>query len=90
VAAGFTCRTRTAAEGSPGRRIAARFLGSRVDERPVVEEHVREVEPEVVKRILAGVGQVRRAIESGVFHPAPSTMNCSGCGYRAVCRARVG
>ena len=43
-----------------------------------------------VKRTLAGVERVRRAIESGVFYPAPSPMNCSGCGYRAACRAWAG
>jgi CRISPR/Cas system-associated exonuclease Cas4 (RecB family) len=39
---------------------------------------------------LAGVERVWRAIESGVFYPAPSTMNCSGCGYRAACRVWMG
>jgi hypothetical protein len=33
VPAGFPCRTRTAAELSPDKRIAARFPGSREDER---------------------------------------------------------
>jgi hypothetical protein len=37
-----------------------------------------------------GVELVWRAIESGVFYPAPSTMNCSSCGYQAACRAWVG
>jgi len=39
---------------------------------------------------LAGVERVWRAIESGVFYPAPSTMNCASCGYRAACRAWMG
>jgi hypothetical protein len=90
VPVGFTYRARTVAEGSPGRRIAARFLGSRVDERPVVEEHTREVEPVVGKRTLAGVERLWRAIESGVFYPAPSVMSCGSCGYREACRAWTG
>jgi hypothetical protein len=39
---------------------------------------------------LAGVERVWRAIESGVFYPAPSTMSCSSCGYREACRAWMG
>ena len=57
---------------------------------PVIEEHVREVEPVNVKRSLAGVERVWLAIESGVFYPAPSTMNCASCGYREACRAWMG
>lgn len=37
-----------------------------------------------------GIACVWRAIESGVFYPAPSTMNCASCGYRTACRARAG
>ena len=79
-----------ASEISPGKRIATRFLVLTKTKEPVVEEHVREVEPAAVKRTLAGVEGVWQAIESGVFYPAPSTMSCSGCGYRAACRAWAG
>jgi putative RecB family exonuclease len=79
-----------ASEISPGKKIATRFLVLTKTKEPVVEEHVREVEPAAVKRTLAGVERVWRAIESGVFYPAPSTMNCASCGYRAACRAWVG
>ena len=34
--------------------------------------------------------RVWRAIEAGVFYPAPSTMNCASCGYRPACRAWTG
>jgi hypothetical protein len=57
---------------------------------PVVEEHTREVMQAAVKRTLAGVERVWRAIESGVFYPAPSTMNCSACGFRKACSAWCG
>jgi len=73
-----------ASEITPGKKIATRFLVLTKTKEPVVEEHVREVNPAVVKRTLAGVERVWRAIESGVFYPAPSTMNCSSCGYRAA------
>lgn len=79
-----------ASEISPGKRIATRFLVLTKTKEPVVEEHVREVESENVKRTLAGVERVWRAVESGVFYPAPSTMNCASCGYRAACRAWAG
>jgi putative RecB family exonuclease len=79
-----------ASEISPGKKIATRFLVITKTKEPVVEEHVRGVEPGNVKRTLAGVERVWRAIESGVFYPAPSTMNCSSCGYRAACRAWAG
>jgi putative RecB family exonuclease len=79
-----------ASEISPGRKIATRFLVLTKTKEPVIEEHVREVEPAAVKRTLAGVERVWRAIESDVFYPAPGTMNCSGCGYRAACRAWMG
>ena len=79
-----------ASEISPGKKIATRFLVLTKTKEPVVEEHVREVKPAAVKRTLASVERVWRAIESGVFYPAPSTVNCSSCGYRAACRAWMG
>jgi putative RecB family exonuclease len=79
-----------ASEISPGKKIATRFLVLTKTKEPVVEEHVREIGPASVKRTLAGVERVWRAIESGVFYPSPSTMNCSSCGYKAVCRAWAG
>ncbi len=79
-----------ASEIAPGKKVATRFLVLTKTKEPVVEEHVREVEPAAVKRTLAGVERVWRAIESGVFYSAPSTMNCASCGYRAACRAWAG
>jgi putative RecB family exonuclease len=79
-----------ASEIAPGKKIATRFLVLTKTKEPVIEEHVREVEPAAVKRTLAGVERVWRAIESGVFYPAPSTMTCASCGYRSACRAWVG
>jgi len=82
--------SKLASEISPGKKIMTRFLVLTKTKEPVVEEHVREVTQGKVKRTLAGVERVWRAIESGVFYPAPSVMNCSGCGYRAACRAWMG
>ena len=76
-----------ASEIAPGKRIATRFLVLTKTKEPVIEEHVREVEPAAMKRTLAGVERVWRAVESAVFYPAPSTVACAGCGYRSACRA---
>jgi CRISPR/Cas system-associated exonuclease Cas4 (RecB family) len=79
-----------ASEISPGKRIATRFLVLTKTKEPVIKEHVREVSPAAVKRTLAGVEKVWRAIERGNFYPAPSSVGCAGCGYRAACRAWMG
>jgi len=79
-----------ASEISPGKTLKTRFLVLTKTKEPVVEEHVREVNPAAVKRNSAGVERVWRAIESGVFYPAPSVVACSGCGYRAACGAWAG
>jgi putative RecB family exonuclease len=82
--------SKLASEIAPGKSIQTRFLVLTKTKEPVVEEHVREIQPENLARTLAGVERVWRAIESGVFYPAPSLMGCSGCGYRAACRAWAG
>ena len=79
-----------ASEIAPGKKIATRFLVLTKTKEPVIEEHTREVEPAAVKRTLASVERVWRVIESGVLYPAPSTMNCASCGYRAACWAWAG
>jgi CRISPR/Cas system-associated exonuclease Cas4 (RecB family) len=79
-----------ASEIAPGKKITTRFLVLTKAKEPVVEEHVREVNPAAVKRTLAGVERVWRAISAGNFYPAPSIMSCSSCGYRAACRAWAG
>ncbi len=75
---------------SPGKKVMTRFMVLTKTKEPVVEEHVREVEPGSVSRVMAGAERVWRAIESGVFYPAPSAMACAGCGYRSACRAWAG
>ena len=79
-----------ASEISPGKKVATRFLVLTKTKEPVIEEHVCEVEPVNVKRTLAGVERVWRAISAGNFYPAPSIVGCAGCGYRAACRAWAG
>jgi len=82
--------SKLASEISPGKKIATRFLIITKAKEPVIEEHVREIEPVAVKRTLAGAERVWGAIESGMLYPSPSTVSYSSCGYRAACRASVG
>jgi len=82
--------SKLASEISPGKKVATRFLVLTKTKEPVIEEHIREVNPAAVKRTLAGVERVWKAIESGVFYPAPSVVACSGCGYREACRSWMG
>jgi hypothetical protein len=56
-----------ALEISSGKKIATRFLVLTKTKEPVIEVHTREVDPAAVKRTLAGVERVWRAIESGVL-----------------------
>jgi hypothetical protein len=86
-----------ASEISPGKKIATRFLVLTKTREPQIEEHFREVEPAAVKRALAGVERVWRAIESGVFYPGAQHddlrfMQLSGCvsGVGWVTLARAG
>ena len=62
-----------ASEMSLGQNVATRFLVLAKTKEPVVEEHVREVEPGNLKRTLAGVERGSRAISAGNFYPAPAT-----------------
>jgi putative RecB family exonuclease len=82
--------SKLASELAPGKKVMTRFLVLTKTKEPVIEEHVREVEPGSVNRVLAGAERVWRAIESGVFYPAPSMVACAGCGYRSACRAWAG
>jgi CRISPR/Cas system-associated exonuclease Cas4 (RecB family) len=82
--------SKLASELSPGKKLVTRFLVLTKTKDPVIEEHTTEASPEKVKRVLASVERVWRAIQSGVFYPAPSAMSCASCGYRAACRAWTG
>jgi len=82
-----------ASEIAPGKKVQTRFLVLTKTKEPVLEEHVREVDPENVNRTLAGVERVWRAIEGGQFYPTPATVSALGRGcpgpgrtpHRAAC-----
>ena len=70
---------------APGKKLVTRFLVLTKTKEPVIEEHLGEVRPDRVARTVTSVERVWKAIASENFYPAPSTMNCSGCGYRRAC-----
>jgi putative RecB family exonuclease len=82
--------SKLASELAPGKKLVTRFLVLTKTKEPVIEEHTTEVTPEKVNRVLTSVERVWRAIQAGVFYPAPSAMSCASCGYRAACRAWTG
>jgi putative RecB family exonuclease len=75
---------------SPGTNIMIRFLVLTKTKEPAIEEHVREVSPKAISRTVRAANEVWRALQTGVFYPAPSMMACSSCGYRQACRAWPG
>jgi putative RecB family exonuclease len=82
--------SKLASELAPGKKLVTRFLVLTKTKEPVIEEHTTEVTPEKVKRVLTSIEGVWRAIQAGVFYPAPSAMSCASCGFRAACRAWTG
>lgn len=82
--------SKLASELAPGKKLVTQFLVLTKTKDPVIEEHTTEVQPEKVKRVLASVERVWRAIQSGVFYPAPSVMSCATCGFRTACREWTG
>jgi putative RecB family exonuclease len=77
--------SRLASELAPEKKIVTRFLVLTKTKEPAIEEHVAEVKPERVARTLAGAERVWKAIQTGVFYPAPSAMACAGCPFREAC-----
>lgn len=57
---------------------------------PSVEIHSVADNPRQVDRVRRIIERVWEAIQSENFYPAPSPMQCSGCGYRKTCRAWTG
>ena len=57
---------------------------------PVLEVHEVCYDAGRLKRSQAIFGKVWEAIKSGVYYPAPSQMNCYGCGYRKACDSFTG
>jgi putative RecB family exonuclease len=73
-----------------GKRIKLQFAVVTKTKTPVLEVHEVCYDAGRLKRSQAIFGKVWEAIKSGVYYPAPSQMNCYGCGYRKACDSFTG
>lgn len=75
---------------SPKKTIRLRFVVLTKTANPTVEQHFAEINPQKLARVKKIFERVWGAIQTGVFYPAPSVMNCSGCGFKQACAAWPG
>ena len=75
---------------SPKKTIRLRFVVLTKTANPTVEQHFAEINPQKLARVKKIFERVWGAIQTGVFYPAPSVMNCSGCGFKQACAAWTG
>ena len=74
----------------PGKPLKMRFAVLTKTKEPAIDIHELPVEPRQVERIKQTVERVWRSIAAGLFYPAPSPLQCSGCPFRGPCRAWQG
>lgn len=79
-----------AKEYDPGKKVTLAFTVLTKTASPTIERHAVEVTPDKVARTKKIFERVWAAIQSGIYFPAPSVMNCSGCGFRTACRVWAG
>lgn len=72
---------------APQKRVRLRFAVLTKTKDPAVDLLDVLADRRGVDRVKWIVEQVWRAIDNGVFFPAPSPMQCSGCSFRGPCRA---
>lgn len=75
---------------APGKTLRLRFAVLTKTKQPTLDVHEVESDPRQIDRTKRIVERVWRAISAGHFYPAPSATNCSGCPFRAPCRAWTG
>ena len=75
---------------APRKKLRLRFAVVTKAQKPSVDLHEVAADAKQVRRTKRIVEQVWRAIESRVFYPAPSPMNCTGCPFRKPCRDWTG
>jgi putative RecB family exonuclease len=78
---------RQLAPGKPLRLEFAVFTKTKV---PTVELHSVIHDPRRISRTKRIIERVWQAIESRLYYPSPSAMNCPGCPFRKPCRAWQG
>lgn len=71
----------------PGKPLQLEFAVFTKTKEPTVERHSVLHDPQRIARTKRVIERVWQAIESKLYYPAPSAMNCPGCPYRKPCRA---
>lgn len=72
---------------APRKRVRLQFAVLTKTKEPAFDLHEVPADRRNVDRMKRIVERVWQAIDSQVFFPAPSTMQCSGCSFREPCRA---
>ena len=75
---------------APHKTVVCRFIVVTKAKKPVVEQHSVPVDHRRIKQTKTIVERVWRAIEAGVFYPAPSPIACGSCPFHQRCREWTG
>lgn len=75
---------------APRKRVRLQFAVLTKTKEPAVDLHDVPADRRAVERTKRIVERVWKAIDSQVFYPAPSPMQCAGCTFREQCRAWTG
>jgi putative RecB family exonuclease len=75
---------------APQKRVRLQFAVLTKTKDPAVDLHEVPVDRHAVDRTKRILERVWKAIDSHVFYPAPSPMQCTGCSFRKQCRNWVG
>lgn len=74
----------------PGKSLRLEYAVFSKTKTPSIERHPVLHDPYRIARTKRVFERVWHAIESEVFYPAPSAMNCPSCAYRSECDAWAG
>lgn len=72
---------------APRKRLRLQFAVLTKAKEPTIDVHEVAVSQKRIDRTKRIVERVWRAIESRIFYPAPSPLQCPTCAYRTACRA---
>lgn len=75
---------------SPRKKLRLQFAVVTKAKVPSVEVHDVAADPKQIDRTKRIVERVWKAIEAGVFYPAPSPTQCPSCPFREPCRKWAG
>lgn len=70
----------------PDKEVRLQFIVITKTKAPAVTRHEVTFDTARLERTKRIVERVWEGIQSGIFYPAPSPMNCSTCSYREACR----